>query len=104
MADILRLSANITKETLIASTRVLVHAPCFMLADFLLIQDSHNQFPPDTAFPQIDVLSDRFNELCAIIAKYNAQSHFRLRLLHRHITIPEGHILLGTSITEPCGY
>jgi hypothetical protein len=75
-----------------------------LLANFLLIQGSHNQFPPDTAFPQIDVLSDGFNELCAIIAKYNVQSHFRLRLLHRHMTIPEGHILLGTSITEPLGY
>jgi hypothetical protein len=104
MADILRFSANITEETLIASTRLLVHALCFMLADFLLIQGSHNRFPPDTAFPQIDVLSDGFKELCAIIAKYNAQSHFRLRLLHRHMTIPDGHILLGTSITEPCGY
>ncbi|KAH8782177.1 hypothetical protein BGZ57DRAFT_886541 [Hyaloscypha finlandica] len=86
MADILPLSANITEETLIASTRL------------------HNRFPPDTAFPQIDVLSDGFKELCAVIAKYNAQSHFRLRLLHRHMTIPEGHILLGTSITELCGY
>jgi hypothetical protein len=75
-----------------------------MLADFLLIQGSHNRFPSDTAFPQIDVLSDGFKELCAIIAKYNVQSHFRLRLLHRHMKIPEGHILLGTSITEPCGY
>jgi hypothetical protein len=75
-----------------------------MLADFLLIHARHNRYPPDTAFPQIDVLSDGFKELCAIIAKHNAQSHFRLRLLHRHMTIPEGHILLGTSITEPCGY
>jgi hypothetical protein len=75
-----------------------------MLADFLLIQGSHNRFPPDTAFPQIDVLSDGFKELCAIIAKYNIQSYFRLRLLHRYITIPEGQILLGTSITEPLGY
>jgi hypothetical protein len=75
-----------------------------LLANFLLIQGSHNQFPPDTAFPQIDVLSDGFNELCAIIAKYNFQSHFRLRLLHRHMTLSEGQILLGTSITEPFGY
>jgi hypothetical protein len=75
-----------------------------MLADFLLIHGSHNQLPPDSPFPQIDVLSDGFNELCAIIAKYNVQSHFRLRLLHRHMTIPEGHILLGTSITKPLGY
>ncbi|KAH6699910.1 hypothetical protein BKA61DRAFT_621264 [Leptodontidium sp. MPI-SDFR-AT-0119] len=86
MADILPFSANITEETLIASTRL------------------HNRFAPDTAFPQIDVLSDGFKELCAIIAKYNAQSHFRLRLLHRHTTIPEGHILFGTGTTEPCGY
>jgi len=75
-----------------------------MLADFLLIHGSHNRFPPDTEFPQIDVLSDGFKELYAIIAKYNVQSHFRLRLLHRHITIPEGQILLGTSTTEPLGY
>jgi len=86
MADILRFNANITEETLIASTRL------------------HNRFPSDTAFPEIDVLSDGFKELCAIIAKYNAQSHFRLRLLHRHMTIPDGYILLGTSITEPFGY
>jgi len=86
MADILRFSANITEETLILSRRL------------------HNRLPPDTPFPQIDVLSDGFKELCAIITKYNAQSHFRLRLLHRHMTIPEGQILLGTSITEPLGY
>jgi len=70
----------------------------------LLTHGRHNRLPPDSPFPQIDVLSDGFKELSAIIAKYNAQSHFRLRLLHRHMTIPEGHILLGTSITEPCGY
>jgi hypothetical protein len=75
-----------------------------MLADCLLIRRSHNQFSPDTAFPQIDVLFDGFKEFCAIIAKYNVQNHFRLRLLHRHTTILEGHILLGTSITEPLGY
>lgn len=75
-----------------------------MLADFLLIHSNHNRSLPDTAFPQIDVLSDGFKELCAIITKYNVQSHFRLRLLHRHIMIPEGQILLGTSITEPLGY
>lgn len=104
MVDILRVSANVTEDTLFASTRLLVHAPCFIFADFLLIQSSHNQFLPDTAFPHIDILSDGFKGLCAIIAKYNAQSHFRLRLLHRHTTIPEGQILLGTSIKEPLGY
>ncbi|KAF5127187.1 hypothetical protein E5D57_008115 [Metarhizium anisopliae] len=75
-----------TEETLVASARL------------------HNQFPPDTAFPHIDALSDGFEELCAIIAKYNVQSHFRLRLLHRHTTIPEGQILLGTGIKEPSGF
>lgn len=101
MADVLRFSANITEETLIASTRLLVYAYARRrFAD----QNSHNQFRPDTAFPQIDVLSDGFEQLCAIIAKYNVQSHFRLRLLHRHMTIPEGQILLGTSMTERLGY
>ncbi len=76
------------------------HAYARRLAD----PGSHNRFPPDTAFPQIDSLSDGFNELCAIIAKYNVQSHFRLRLLHRHMTIPEGYILLGTSIAKPSGF
>jgi hypothetical protein len=75
-----------------------------MLAEPLLIKSSHNQFPPDTAFPRIDQLSEAFEELCAIIAKYNVQHHFRLRLLHRHTTIPKGQILLGTSITEPSGF
>ncbi|EFZ04008.1 hypothetical protein X797_012101 [Metarhizium robertsii] len=75
-----------TKETLIASARL------------------HNQFPPNTSFPQIDVLSEGFKELCAIITKYNAQSRFRLRLLHRHTTIPKEQILLGTSITKPPGF
>jgi hypothetical protein len=74
------------------------------LADVLLIHGSHNQLPPDSPFPQIDVLSDEFNELCAIIAKYNLQTRFRLRLLHRHMIILKGQILLGTSITEPRGY
>jgi len=75
-----------------------------MSADFLLIYSSHNQFLSDNPFPQIDVLSDGFKELCAIIAKYNTQSQFRLRLLHRHTTIPKGYILLGISITKPLGY
>jgi hypothetical protein len=52
----------------------------------------------------MDVLSDGFKELCTIIAKYNVQSYFRLRLLHRHTTISEGQILLGTSITKPLGH
>ncbi|KAH8761533.1 hypothetical protein F5883DRAFT_562100 [Diaporthe sp. PMI_573] len=86
MADIPGFSTNITKETLIVSRRL------------------HNQFPSDTPFPQIDVLSDGFKELCAIIAKYNVQNYFRLRLLHRHMTISEGQILLGNSIMEPLGY
>jgi len=64
----------------------------------------HNQLPSDTPFPQIDVLSDGFTELCAIIAKYNVQNHFQLRLLHRHTTVSEGQILLGNSIAEPLGY
>lgn len=75
-----------------------------MFGDLSLIQGSHNQFPPDTEFPQIEQLSAAFKELCAIIAKYNAQRHFRLRLLHRHTTIPEGQILLGTGITGPSGF
>lgn len=101
MTDILQFSVNITEETLIASTRLLVHPPCLMLADFLLIQGSHNQFPPDTAFPQMHVLSDGFKELCAIIARYSAQSHFRLRLLHRHTTIPEGQVLSTGPVLAP---
>lgn len=91
-----------TEETLIASARLLVRV-C-VLRDLLLIQGSHNRFPPDTAFPQIEQLSDGIEELCAIIAKYNAQSQFRLRLLHRHMTIPEGQIMLGTRITKPLGF
>ena len=48
MADILRFSAKITEETLIASTRRLVYAYARGLpAD----PSSHNRFPPDTAFP-----------------------------------------------------
>ncbi|KAF2752537.1 hypothetical protein EJ05DRAFT_459017, partial [Pseudovirgaria hyperparasitica] len=86
MADTLRLNENITKETLMASTRC------------------HNRLPPDTAFPEINVLSDGVKQLCAIISTYSAQSQFRLRLLHRHTTIPVGKILLGTRISEPRGY
>lgn len=37
MADILLFSANITKETLIALTRLLVYTLYFMLLNFLLI-------------------------------------------------------------------
>ena len=102
MADIPGFSANITEETLILSRRLLVHPSCSQTS--VLIHGRQNRFPPDTAFPEMDVLSDGFKELCAIIAKYNVQSHFRLRLLHRHMTIPEGQILLGTSIMEPLGY
>jgi hypothetical protein len=32
------------------------------------------------------------------------QNHFWLRLPYCYLTIPEGQILLGTSITEPLGY
>lgn len=70
----------------------------------MLTQPRHNRFHPDTAFPQIDERSDGFNELCTIIAKYNAHNYFRLRLLHRHMTIPEGKILLGTAVTESAGF
>jgi hypothetical protein len=63
--------ANISEETLIVSTRLLVHAPYLMLADSLLIHGRHNQYPPNTPFPQIDILSNGFKELYAIIAKYN---------------------------------
>ena len=52
----------------------------------------------------IDTSSDAFGELCAIIVKFNAQDNYRVRLLHRHRTIPEGHILLGTGISDPPGY
>lgn len=74
------------------------------LADFVLIQDSHNQFPPDTAFPKTNDLSDGIEKLGAIIVKYNAQRYFKLRLLHYHEPIPQHHILLGSSITEPPGF
>ncbi|OAA41626.1 hypothetical protein NOR_05134 [Metarhizium rileyi] len=66
MADILRFSAAITEETLIASARLLVYV--------------YGRRP----------IAD--------------PGHFRLRLLHRHITIPEGQILLGTNLTEPFGF
>jgi len=78
--------ARLTEETLAMSTKL------------------HNQFAPDTAFPNVDLLCDEFRELCAILARYDMQSRFRLRLLHRHTTISEGQILLGTSIVEPSGY
>jgi hypothetical protein len=104
MADIPGLSSKITEKTLIASTRLLVQNLYFLLSDFWLIHDRHNRLPPDSPFPQIDVQSDDFKEICAIIAKHNAQRCFRLRLLHRHMTIPEGHILFGKSIAEPLGY
>jgi len=65
---------------------------------------SHNQFPSDALFPQINLLSNEFQDLCAIIAKYDVQNYFRLRLLHRHMPIPEGQILLSHIITEPFGY
>jgi hypothetical protein len=49
-------------------------------------------------------LREEINHICAIIAKHNVQKYIRLRHLHRHFRIPEGHILLGTSIKEPPGY
>jgi hypothetical protein len=70
----------------------------------LLTYSRYNRLPPDSPFPQIDILSDGFKELYIIIAKYNTQSHFRLRLLYCHTIIPKGQILLGTSITEPSGF
>lgn len=76
----------------------------FALRDLLLTQVSHNQLPPDTEFPLVEQLSDGLEALCAIIAKYDAQSHFRLRLLHRHMTVPKGQIMLGTGMTEPVGF
>jgi hypothetical protein len=68
----------------------------------LLIRSRHNQLPADTLLSEADVLilSDEFKELCSILAKHNAQDSFRLRLLHRHMPILEGQILLGTRITE----
>lgn len=64
---------------------------------------SHNALPADTEFPTIDILSNECAKLGAIIAKYNAQNHFRLRLLHRHTTIPDGCVLLGAGIEGNLG-
>jgi hypothetical protein len=66
-------------------------------SNFLANPPSHNQFPSDTPFPQVNELSDRFKELCAIIAKYDAP--FQLQALHQHSIIPKGQVLLSTSIT-----
>jgi hypothetical protein len=97
MADILGLNVNITKETLAASTQLSVR---ISWSRALLIRSSHNRLPSDTVLSKADmlILSDDFKRLCAIIAKHNAQSSFRLRLLHRHMPIQEGQILLGTRI------
>lgn len=103
MEDISGLGPNITEELLRASTKLLVYI-CLTVRELLLIQDSHNSFPPDTPFPEVDVFSDGVNDLCALIAKYKAQNDVRLRLLHRHVKIPEGSVLLGKSTTELPGY
>ena len=58
----------------------------------------------DTELPYIDRSSEEFNHICRIITKHEVHSHIRVRQLHRHRTIPEGHILLGTRISKPLGY
>lgn len=72
------------------------------VAYVLLTRFSHNRLPTDTVLSEVDVLilSSEFKDLCAIIASHNAQDSFRLRLLHRHMPISEGHILLGTDIQD----
>lgn len=67
-----------------------------------LIRSSHNEYPIDIAMPQVDMSSDAVNELCRIIVKYKYQRFIRLRSLHRHHNLEEGHILLQKRI--PPGY
>jgi len=70
----------------------------------MLSYSRHNQYLLDTALAPVDTLHEEIDDICAIIAKHNVQRHIRLRHLHRHFKIPEGHILLGTNIKEPTGY
>ncbi|KAB5515599.1 hypothetical protein GE09DRAFT_575937 [Coniochaeta sp. 2T2.1] len=78
MAD--TLVSTVTKEMLTASQKI------------------HNGFPSDTAFPDAKIPSHGFEALCAVIAKHGVEQSVRLRRLHQHFTIPDGHIQLGKSI------
>ncbi|KAG9240802.1 hypothetical protein BJ878DRAFT_268535 [Calycina marina] len=64
----------------------------------------HNHFPPDSAFPRVNLQSKEFSDLCALLTKYNAHETFLLRLLHHHTQLPEGSIMLGTKTEDPKGY
>jgi len=58
----------------------------------------------DTELPYIDISSKEFKHICRILTKHKVHSYIRVRQLHRHRTIPEDHILLGTPINKPLGY
>ncbi|RCI16660.1 hypothetical protein L249_3291 [Ophiocordyceps polyrhachis-furcata BCC 54312] len=78
------ISTTIIQESLKASTRL------------------HNEYALDTAMPQVDLSSDGVSEVARIIIKFGYRNLMRLRLLHRHLDLPEGYILLEKSI--PGGY
>ena len=75
-----------------------------MLDDLTADYHRHNRFLLDTELPHVDISSEEFSHICGLIVKYNVHSVVRIRHLHRHITVPEGHILLGTRINKPFGY
>ena len=77
-----------------------MHRSDRMLADLT----RHNRLPEDSAVPSMDSLLNEVKALCTIIAKHNVQNWVRIRLLHRHVLIPDGHIMLGRRRPERFGY
>ncbi|KAI9764295.1 MAG: hypothetical protein M1840_008586 [Geoglossum simile] len=64
--------------------------------------NAYNQLPDDGDQPPVQQC--HLQKLANIFMRYNVQSKFGLHLIHGHLKIKEGTVMLGTSFTEPSGY
>ncbi|KAI0423425.1 hypothetical protein F5Y09DRAFT_349058 [Xylaria sp. FL1042] len=64
-------------------------------------RELYNTLPDDSDQPPVD--KKHIQNLAALFVKHNAQDVLGAHLIHRHFTIPEDTVLLGTNFEGPKG-
>jgi hypothetical protein len=67
----------------------------------LTVCDSYNQLPDDDDQPEVQEV--HLNELANLLRRYNVQDKFGIHLVHGHLQLEEGKVMLGASLTAVSG-
>jgi hypothetical protein len=90
---------------LVESTKLLVSLPPQLYVTpinyELTYPPRYNELPPDSALQELDNNHPVFSAARALIAKYNLHTLFKIRQLHHHETLNQGHIRVSRRDNAP---